>query len=225
MELHEEIKMIRVELRSIMNGVTAASMREKGVHYKINFGASVPDIQRIASQHQLNAKLAQMLWNEDIREFKILATMLQPAKEFTIEQAINWINVIPYLEIAEHCCRNLFSKMTQASELISELFQKTEIHHARTIAFLVGVNLLAQKKNMDSPTISILLLEANQSLLSDTASPIEKQSAVKWLKFYGRQSSEQAELATARLEESIHQGNSELDEYYNELKFEFDYYK
>lgn len=225
MELHEEIKMIRVELRSIMNGVTAASMREKGVHYKINFGASVPDIQRIASQHQLNAELARILWDEDIREFKILATMLQPAEAFTVEEAINWINAIPYLEIAEHCCRNLFSKMTQANELISKLFQKEEVPHARMVAFLVGVNLLAQKKNMDGATVSMLLLEANRSLTSDAALSIEKQSAVKWLKFYGRQSSEQAELATARLKEYIHQGNSELDEYYNELEFEFDYYK
>lgn len=220
-----EIKALRIELRSIMNGITAASMREKGVHYKLNFGASVPDIQRIASHHQPNATLAQALWKEDVREFKIIATMLQPIEQFTVEQAIEWTASIPYLEIAEHCCRNLFSKMDQANKLISELFQMTGVPYARTVAFLIGVNLLAQKRAMDNVTISKLLLEANHSLLTDTTSPIEKQAAVKALKFYGRQSSEQAKIAIAKIEEHIHQGNPEVDEYYHELQFEFDYYK
>jgi 3-methyladenine DNA glycosylase AlkD len=225
MELQEEIKTIRVELRSIMNGITATSMREKGVHYKLNFGASLPDIQRIASQHQPNAELAQTLWKEDVREFKILATMLQPADQFTVEQALEWTGTIPYLEIAEHCCRNLFSKIEQKEELISELFKKTDMTYARTVAFLVGVNLLAQRKAIGEETISELVHEANNSLLSEAVAPIEKQAAVKLLKFYGRQSSEQAKRAIEALEAHIHEGNAELNEYYNELKFEFDYYK
>ena len=38
--LHETIRTLRNQLRLAMNGVTATSMREKGLRYKLNFGVS-----------------------------------------------------------------------------------------------------------------------------------------------------------------------------------------
>ncbi|MGE0016823.1 MAG: DNA alkylation repair protein, partial [Bacteroides sp.] len=38
MELAEELKNIKTQLRLSMNGVASASMREKGLSYKLNFG-------------------------------------------------------------------------------------------------------------------------------------------------------------------------------------------
>ena len=106
--LQDEIREIRKELRLAMNGVISTSMREKGIVYKLNFGVPYPEIKEIARKHKPNGELAAALWKEDIREFKILATFLQPAETLPLDEAKRWVKEIPYLEIAEHCCRNLF---------------------------------------------------------------------------------------------------------------------
>ena len=78
--LQDEIREIRKQLRLAMNGVISTSMREKGIVYKLNFGVPYPEIKEIARKHKPNGELAAALWKEDIREFKILATFLQPAE-------------------------------------------------------------------------------------------------------------------------------------------------
>ena len=99
--LQDELKEIRTQLRMAMNGVIATSMREKGIDYKLNFGVPLPEIKQIAARHEPGSDLAAALWKEDIREFKILASLLQPVDDFPFKQAEQWVKEIPYLEIAE----------------------------------------------------------------------------------------------------------------------------
>ena len=106
--LQNELKEIRTQLRLAMNGVISTSMREKGIVYKLNFGVPLPEIKQIATTHKPNSELAAALWKEDIREFKILASFLQPVDEFSSQEAKQWVKEIPYLEIAEQCSHNLF---------------------------------------------------------------------------------------------------------------------
>ena len=124
--LQDEIREIRKELRLAMNGVISTSMREKGIVYKLNFGVPYPEIKGIARKHKPNGELAAALWKEDIREFKILATFLQPAETLPLDEAKRWVKEIPYLEIAEHCCRNLFVHLPymETSRLIWLLIRK-----------------------------------------------------------------------------------------------------
>ena len=107
MDLHEQLKEIKTQLRLSMNGVASQSMREKGLNYKLNFGVELPRIKAIAAQFEQEHSLAQALWKENIRECKILATMLQPADSLLPEIADIWIDAIPTIEIAEYLCMNL----------------------------------------------------------------------------------------------------------------------
>ena len=88
--LQDELKEIRTQLRMAMNGVIATSMREKGIDYKLNFGVPLPEIKQIAARHEPGSDLAAALWKEDIREFKILASLLQPVDDFPFKQAEQW---------------------------------------------------------------------------------------------------------------------------------------
>ena len=116
--LQDEIREIRKELRLAMNGVISTSMREKGIVYKLNFGVPYPEIKEIARKHKPNGELAAALWKEDIREFKILASLLQPVGGFSSRKAEQWVKEIPYLEIAEQCRHNLYSKLPDVEELL-----------------------------------------------------------------------------------------------------------
>ena len=73
MDIKEQLKDIKTQLRLSMNGVVSQSMREKGLNYKLNFGVELPRIKSIAAAYEKNHELAQTLWKEDIRECKILA--------------------------------------------------------------------------------------------------------------------------------------------------------
>ena len=75
---NSQLKEIKTQLRMAMNGTASASMREKGLAYKLNFGVELPRLKQIAAQYEKNHELAQALWKENIRECKILAGMLQP---------------------------------------------------------------------------------------------------------------------------------------------------
>lgn len=223
--VENQIREIRNRLRLAMNGVISTSMREKGIVYKLNFGVPYPEIKEIAASFVPDAALAAALWKENIREFKILATMLQPVELFTKEQAKEWVKEIPYQEIAESCSRNLFSKMPEADVLAMELVFKSEQPFARTVAFLVWMHWLAGGKTLSVPRQAEFIFETTRSLKTTGASWGEKQAAVKALKAYGRQAMGQAEAVLNRLKDFPVSGTSEQQEFYNDLKFDFEYYR
>ena len=84
MDIKEQLKDIKTQLRLSMNGAVSQSMREKGLVYKLNFGVELPRIKMIAENYEKNHDLAQALWKEDIRECKILAGMLSRLKRFIL---------------------------------------------------------------------------------------------------------------------------------------------
>lgn len=51
MELTEQLKEIKTQLRLSMNGAVSQSMREKGLVYKLNFGVELPRIKSIAAAY------------------------------------------------------------------------------------------------------------------------------------------------------------------------------
>ena len=101
MDIKEQLKDIKTQLRLSMNGAVSQSMREKGLVYKLNFGVELPRIKMIAEGYEKNHDLAQALWKEEIRECKILAGMLQPIETFYPEIADIWVENIRNIEIAE----------------------------------------------------------------------------------------------------------------------------
>lgn len=113
-ELHALMKNIKTQLRLSMNGVASASMREKGLEYKVIFGVEIPRLQMIAAEFTKNHDLAQALWKEDIRECKILAMMLQPVETFYPEIADIWVESMQFPELAQMASLYLFQYLPYA---------------------------------------------------------------------------------------------------------------
>jgi hypothetical protein len=98
------------KIKPLQNGETADSMTQRGVHYKLNFGASVVSLQQLASNYAPNHLLALKLWNKQWRETMILATLLEKPEEVTENQMDFWVKQIQQTEIAEQAAMNLLSK-------------------------------------------------------------------------------------------------------------------
>ena len=140
MELQEQVKEIKTRFRLAMNGVASRSMREKGLVYKMNFGVEIPRLKMIASDIGKNHDLAQALWKEEIRECKILATMIQPIDSFCPEIADIWVYNIQTIEIAEQACMNLFQYLPYASEKAFQWLASEE-EYSQVCGFLLLTRL------------------------------------------------------------------------------------
>ena len=117
MDLAEQVRDIKAQFRLSMNGVASSRMREQGLVYHLNFGIELPRLREIASEYTPNHELAQILWKENIRESKILATILMPVDRFIPQLADIWVEQIPTQEIAEIAVMNLFQRLPYASSI------------------------------------------------------------------------------------------------------------
>ena len=112
----ERIKQIKQSFRQMMDGAVAQSMRDKGVNYHLNWGATLPRLREMADEIGPDYDLAIALWKENVRECKILATMLMPPDEILPEVVDIWMDQIPSLEIAEQLSFNLWQYLPYAPE-------------------------------------------------------------------------------------------------------------
>lgn len=115
-EIQQYIKELKQSFRLMMDGAVAKSMREKGIDYKLNWGATIPRLQAKAEEIGKNYDLAIALWKEDIRECKILATMIMPPDEVLPEVIDIWMEQTTSQEIAEQAAFNLYQYLPYAPE-------------------------------------------------------------------------------------------------------------
>lgn len=214
-----------------MNGVISTSMRQKGMNYKLIFGVPIPEIKHIAAAHEPDAELARALWKEDVREMKILATLLFPAGSMTQEEALAWMREIPYPEIAEQCCNNLFPTVEQPDQLALKFLADKKSPFGRMCGFLLWAQLFKKNLAVEKSRVEAFLAECTCTIHPDveagaTASSWqEKQAAVQALKFFGRLSPANAQDALSVISEDGQPKTEELKAYYDDLQFEFAYYE
>jgi hypothetical protein len=112
---HQKLKEIKQSFRLLMNGEATRSMREKGIDYHLNWGVNILDLRKMAEEYGKDYHLAIELWKENIRECKILATMIMPPEEMPIEIVDLWMEQTPSLEVAEQAAFNLYQYLDDAS--------------------------------------------------------------------------------------------------------------
>ena len=115
-EINNQVKAIKQSFRQMMDGAVAQSMREKGLDYHLNWGATMLRLREKADEIGKNYDLAIALWKENVRECKILATMIMPADVVLPEVIDIWMEQITSQEIAEQAVFNLFQYLPYAPE-------------------------------------------------------------------------------------------------------------
>ena len=116
MDIQQQVKEIKQSFRQMMDGSIAKSMRDKGVDYHLSWGATLPRLQEKAVEIGKNYDLAIALWKENVRECKILATMIMPPYEVLPEVIDIWMEQITSQEIAEQASFHLFQYLPFAAD-------------------------------------------------------------------------------------------------------------
>ena len=197
----DQIREIKQSFRQMMDGAVAQSMRQKGVDYHLNWGITLPRLRQLADDiirdntpQTSNLKpqtsnlqpptsnlyaLAIALWKENVRECKILATMLMPPEQMLPEVTDIWMEQTDTIEIAEQAAMNLYQHLPFAAEkayqwiaspqeiyqlcgfhVLSRLFMQGREPNERGINEFIDQALVA----IQGPTLSVRKA-ANNSLL------------------------------------------------------------
>jgi len=159
---------IKKELRASMNGILSAKMREVGMPYKLIFGVELPRLMDIAREFTPDHRLAQQLWNENIRECKLLATMLMPIEHFYPEVADIWVEETPHAEVAQIAVMQLFVRLPYAAERAFEWIasdhEMKQLYGYLIIARLLGRGEQLQERSLEELRDQMAAVPQNVSL-------------------------------------------------------------
>jgi hypothetical protein len=145
----QEFRQILTKIRLSKSGETVDLMKQHGLNYKMNWGASLIQLKSIAAQYQPNHLLSLKLWNKQWRETMILAALLDVPESVTEEQMDYWTKSLEYAEIAEILSTYLWSKTKFAFVKALE-WCRGKKHLVRfTGLHLMGRLAMTQKSEMD----------------------------------------------------------------------------
>lgn len=162
-ETQDKLKQIKQRFRLMMNGMASQSMREKGLGYSINWGISLPALKTLAEEYGKDYDLAIELWKENIRECKILATLIMPPADMKADLACLWVSQIPNQEVAAMVAFNLFQYIDSAKDLAFKWLAS-----ANELEQMCGYNILSRLfmrgEVLDSREINELFDQAKTAL-------------------------------------------------------------
>jgi hypothetical protein len=195
-----DILSIKSDLRSCMNGVASRAIKDSGMGYKLVYGVELPRLREIASAYTPDAHLAMQLWQENIRECKMLAILLFPAEEFDRDLAEIWLEELQpeQAEIAQLLATELLPRTSCAAEL-SFLWMADERMMYQLCGFLCLTRLIMQGAEL-SPDAEAEFLDQAESTLPSTFLPLRKAVQNALLHF-----AETSKEAQVKVEELLNQ--------------------
>ncbi len=127
-ETGDEVDRIVARLNKLMDGDVSGQMKDKGVDYKLNYGASVLWLKNLAREYEGDNRLAERLWLREIRETMIIAT---------------WMNGIVSDELAEQIGMNLLWRIENVKDFSFRVL-KNEKERQRA-AVWIGLTVFMQR--------------------------------------------------------------------------------
>ena len=168
-DTQNKLNQIKRSFRLMMNGVTAQSMRSKGLDYKLNWGTNIVDLKTMAQEYGKDFDLAEALWKDNIRECKILETLIMPANQMREELACTWMDQAQTQEIAEMLALNLFQHLSFASKLAYRWLASDKALY-QICAFQILSKCFIKGEKPDNKDISAFLSLACVALQDDNLS-------------------------------------------------------
>ena len=140
---------ILLKLKSLSNPKAVEGMRRYGITPEETFGVSIPNLRKIAREIGINHNLALKLWNINIRETRILASMIDDPKLVSEEQMEDWVKTFDYWEICDQVCQNLFAHTRFAYSKALEWSKRNEEFVKRAGFTIMARLAVGDKKRED----------------------------------------------------------------------------
>lgn len=113
-------------LKSHSNPAAVEGMARFGINPSNTLGVSIPTLRKMGREIGTNRSLAQRLWNSEIHEARILATVIDDPREVTVKQMERWVKDFDSWDVCDQCCSNLFDKTSYAHQKAVEWASRKE---------------------------------------------------------------------------------------------------
>ena len=173
--MNENLRDVKRRFFALRNGVVADRLRKAGNPYKIIFGLLLPQLEQIASETVHSSNLAEELWNNcSTRESRLLATMIYPVDEMSLDKAFLWIESADTVELIDTMCFKLLRYLPDALQLATKYFS-ADNHLLRYFSLRLLMNLIVLNKIDDTDSVyefAKLEMSRNDSLTRGISSQI-----------------------------------------------------
>ncbi|MEO0093897.1 MAG: DNA alkylation repair protein [candidate division WOR-3 bacterium] len=163
-------------LKSLSNPKAVEGMAKYGITAERAYGVSIPNLRKIAKEIGKDHKLAQRLWESNIRETRILASMIDDPVLVTEKQMEKWVKEFDYWEICDQVCQNLFTDTKFAYQKAIEWSKRDEEFVKRAGFALIAWLAFKDKKAKDEQFEVFLPIIKRES----TDDRILVKKAVNW---------------------------------------------
>ena len=89
-------------------------MKRFGIDNEHALGIPLPELRKIAKKIKTDHTLALALWKINIHEAKLLASLIADPKQFTEQQADEWVHDFTSWDICDQVCGNLLDRTSFA---------------------------------------------------------------------------------------------------------------
>lgn len=160
-------------------------------HYAINvdkaLGLSMPEIRGVAKQISKDHDLAEALWQTDLHETRLIASMIDHPKWVTEDQMERWVVGFDSWDVCDQTCGELFDRTPFTVQKIHEWAAREEEFVKRAGFALIAWQVVHDKKRNDRDFLKYLPLIERES--TDPRNFVKK--AVNWaLRQIGKRSAE-----------------------------------
>src|SRR5712692_6194507 len=141
-----EVKQVVDRLRSIGDQKAVEGMARFGIQSSNSFGVSVPKLRTLAREVGRDHQLALKLWETGLHDARLLATMIDDARQVTIVQMEKWVRDFDSWDVVDGCCGNLFDKTPFAVAKAKE-WGRREAEYEKRAGFVLIAELAVHDKN------------------------------------------------------------------------------
>ncbi len=99
---------IKNELKKNVRPNALDGMARYGIDVSKAYGVAIPVLRKIAKQIGKDHELAQQLWDSDVHELRIIASMVDEPTKVTKKQMNAWADDFNSWDLCDQCCNNLF---------------------------------------------------------------------------------------------------------------------
>ncbi|MEW5819115.1 MAG: DNA alkylation repair protein [Cyanobacteriota bacterium] len=137
------------ELKSQSNEFSRQGMARYGIDITRALGVSIPSLRKIARKAGKNHALALYLWQSDIHEARMLASMVDEIKKVTPEQMDQWALDFCSWDVCDQVCNNLFKYTDFAFDKAFEWAKRDEEFVKRAGFVLMATLAVGNKSATD----------------------------------------------------------------------------
>nr|WP_294795727.1 DNA alkylation repair protein [uncultured Mucilaginibacter sp.] len=189
-------------LLEVASPVYREGMLRFGIANNKALGVKLPELRKLAKEIKRDHQLAQQLWDTDIHEAQLLATMIDDPKQVTEAQIDKWVLDFETWDICDQACGNLFDSTPFAIKKALE-FSAREEEFVKRAGFVLMAELAVHDKKADD-IVFIKFFPVIEREAWDERNFVKK--AVNWaLRQIGKRNNTLKPLAIATAERILQQ--------------------